>query len=164
MTSGKTEKQRLGCTADGGSLLLGFKGEWTTAIPFSSGAAQVKSKLQELSTISQVGGTMGVDVVLSAPATVWCDKDGGTTTTVEFLQDFGDELPLIQAKLDDLTLSTGTASLDAIKFRTGSKEDLSCSGRGLCDAATGTCECSLLSTCTEDCWTTSDGFGELYRT
>ena len=160
MTSGKTEKQRLTCTADGGSLLLGFRGEWTTAIPYSSGIAQVKAKLQELSTISQAGGLSGVDVVLSAPATVWCDKEGGTATTIEFMQHFGDELPLIQAKLDYLTLTTGTASLDAIKFRVGSKEDLPCSGRGLCDTLTGTCECSLLSSCAEDCWTTSDGFGE----
>lgn len=157
-TTGVTEVQALVCTADGGSIALGFGRQWTTKLDHEASAARVKAALEELRTVLTPGNADGIKVTFSSPATTMCDEDGDATVYVEFLQNFG-ELPLLQVDTGDLSLSSGTASASVRRHRTGTKENVDCSNRGVCDPTAGACECSITSDCTENCFTTSDGYG-----
>ena len=160
MTTGQvTEKQALVCTASSGYASLGFGNQWTTPLKYSASAAAVKLALDALTTIETPGSPVaaaGVSVTLSSPATTWCHASGETTATVSFLQNFGKQ-PLLQVRVVDL--SGGAGSITVQRTRTGTKENVDCSNRGVCDAATGVCECSISESCGEDCYATSDGFG-----
>jgi len=58
----------------------------------------------------------------------------GTTTTIEFLSPTGN-VPLLGLDLVDVDLAYVSESIS------GTKEDETCSGRGLCDETTGSCTC-----------------------
>lgn len=157
-TPGVTEIQSLTCTADGGNVVLGFGGHWTTLMTYRANAATLKAALEDLKTINTPAGSDGIRVTFSAPATTMCDADGDTTTYIEFLQNFG-TLPLLQVTTSSLTHSSGSVAFHIARYREGTKEDVDCSHRGLCDPITGTCDCSITSSCPETCFTTSDGYG-----
>jgi hypothetical protein len=69
--------------------------------------------------------------------------DHGTYWTVEFLQHYGD-LPRMVVDKRKLTYSNSLANseLTVSKIVTGTKEDLECSGRGICETSSGVCTCS----------------------
>lgn len=163
-TTGVTEVQSLVCTADSGTLTLGFGNNawthevWTTSLSYRASTSDVEAALDELSTILTPGGAPGVSVTFSGQASILCDDAGDTTAYIEFLQNYGD-LPLLQVSTSGLTLSTGTATATIARTRKATKEDVACSNRGICDHASGTCDCSITSTCSDECFTTSNGFG-----
>ncbi|KAJ8614227.1 hypothetical protein CTAYLR_001148 [Chrysophaeum taylorii] len=159
-TDGVTEIQAVVCTADGGTVVFGFGGEWTTAISNGATAATLEAALEALGTVNTPGEEDGISVTFSAPATTMCDEDGETTTYIEFLQNFG-SLPLLQVRTRGLELASGStaASVAVTRYQTATKEDVVCSNRGTCDTTTGTCDCSITSTCAEACFATSDGYG-----
>lgn len=129
--------QRISCRADGGSFTITFRGRTTAPIPFNAKAYALQAALEALPTI----GKGNLKIIFYGPQAC---IDYGTTFTVEFLQAFG-ALPLLVLDNRKLTLSSGSAIpvLAVAKTVPGTKEDLECSRRGLCDANTGTCECSL---------------------
>ena len=90
---------------------------------------ELEVALESLSTI--------VDVTVSAAGsditTPICSL-GGTIVNIEFLSPTGD-VPLLGLGLVDID------SAFVIETTMGTKEDETCSGRGLCDQTTGSCTC-----------------------
>ena len=70
-----------------------------------------------------------------------CSASGDTYIFIEFMAESGD-LPLLTATSVDLALTSSTASLAVIEAYKGTKEDVECSGQGLCNEWTGQCYCT----------------------
>jgi len=147
--------QQLSCidTAGLGSLVLTFRGQSTPILSGSINAAYLTAALEALSTVGIVSieplGQGGVDML--------CTPEGNNFL-VTFKTQHGD-LPLLTYKTQNIdtfsvtTLIVGTKvkftsySINCfISFISNyhsiiSKEMVSCSNKGLCDAATGLCSC-----------------------
>jgi hypothetical protein len=130
------EIQRVSCKADGGTFTLTFRGKTTDRIPYNAKVADIQRFLEALPTI----GKGNIKIVMFGAQACF---DYGTEWTVEFLQNFG-ELPLMVVDKRKLAYSNSltTSVLEVAKMVTGTKEDLECSGRGICDSSTGVCSCA----------------------
>jgi hypothetical protein len=128
------EKQKGICKAGGGTFTLTFRGQTTKPIPYNADSSTLKSALEELTTITRVKITFFNDAACNAQKGEW---------TVEFEQEFGD-VPMIVANGEDLFFSDGSISTEIAmsEMIRGDKENLECSGRGICDVTTGFCTCS----------------------
>ncbi|RLN54834.1 hypothetical protein BBJ29_004388 [Phytophthora kernoviae] len=141
------EKQTLTCTADGGVFTLTYRGETTAVIPVNAGEAQVQSALQALDSVRTA------TVSFTSSSTV-CDATP-VTTTIEFTFMQGD-LPPLGFDASALTLTSSTAVLNVGELVKGSKANIECSSRGVCDRTTGVCACYPY-------FLSSDGAGGLGR-
>ena len=143
------EQQSLECRATSGTLVLSFRNEHTTKIPFDASETELQAALEALATISSDHGSTAISV--SNAGQEIC-AFAPVTTTIRFLQDFGD-VPLLQVDDSDLGISVGSNAYAKVKETTvGTKENDVCSNRGICDRETGVC------TCLEQ-MATSDGHG-----
>jgi hypothetical protein len=129
--------QRVSCKADGGSFTLTFRGKTTLPIPFNSKAFDLQNYIELLPTV----GKGNTKLVMYGPQAC---TDSGTKWTVEFLQAFG-SLPNLVPDKRKLKFGTSLSSsvLQVETVVVGTKEDVECSNRGICDSANGICECSL---------------------
>ncbi|KAG7376496.1 hypothetical protein PHYPSEUDO_013294 [Phytophthora pseudosyringae] len=141
------EKQTLTCTADGGEFTLTFREETTPVIPFNAGTAQVQSTLQTLDSVRTATITFG-------SGTTVCSATG-VTTTIEFTFMQGD-LPPLSYDASALTLGGNPATLTVAALVKGTKSNIECSSRGVCDRGTGVCACYPY-------FLSSDGAGGLGR-
>ncbi|KAE9308737.1 hypothetical protein PF008_g20888 [Phytophthora fragariae] len=141
------EKQTLTCTADGGQFTLTFRGETTAVIPFNAGTAQVQSTLQAIDSVRTA------TITFDSGTTV-CSTTG-VVTTIEFTFMQGD-VPPLGFDASALTLTSATASLAVAELAKGSKANIECSARGVCDRTTGSCACFPY-------FLSSDGAGNLGR-
>lgn len=141
------EVQVLQCTATAGTFQLTFRQDTTEVINYDDTSDEVAAKLLELTTITGVEVTFS-DGDGSGPL---CLASGDNKASITFTQQFGD--------VPDLWVATGTADamtptgeseltfafdgddIDGITSVTGTKEDVTCSNRGVCNEATGLCEC-----------------------
>ena len=114
-------------------------GKYTTSwLKWNARAPDVKAALEELDSIGEA------NVTFTLGDHDACTPDRDNRMLVTFLTEFGN-LPDLKAEFSDSQLVlkdkfqvlTDGAGL-SIK---GSKEDIECSGRGLCDRATGKCRC-----------------------
>ena len=131
------EVQKLLCTATGGSFKLTFRENTTLSIPFDTTVAELETYLERLYTIIDVdvyyGGVGGRNSAV-------CHENDNIDIYIEFKTEFGD-LPLITA---DVSTLTGPNNGVVITEETqGSKEDIECSGTGICNESTGVCACSV---------------------
>lgn len=131
------EIQRVSCKADGGTFTLTFRGKTTVPIPYNAKAFEIQSKLEAIPTI----GKGNLKLVMYGPQAC---TDSGSSWTIEFLQNFA-ALPKFVPDKRKLLFSNSLSSstLVVAKVVEGTKENLECSGRGICDANTGVCECSF---------------------
>lgn len=135
----RVEQQKIACEYLGGALpafRLAFRGEVTRAIPYNAAAHEVKSALEDLSTIGELR--------LTFSAGAQACKGGGSanTITIEFLTEHGDVPPI--EVIHDATTFTATELVlppHAVETRKGNTDNLVCSGRGRCDTRTGQCAC-----------------------
>lgn len=141
------EIQKVVCKATGGYFTLAFKGKTTKWIAYNAKLGVIQAALEALPTLG-VGSTK--IVMFSAQACL----DSGATWTVEFLQNFGD-IPRLVPNKKKLIYSNALATpiLTVVEQTKGTKEDLECSNRGICEPTTGTCSCSTN-------YDTSDGYND----
>lgn len=131
------DQQELYCIADSGTFTLSFKGKTTLPIPFDAKIEVFQNALESLTNIGK--GNLEISMRNSQICT-----DTGATTTITFLQNFGD-LPLLLADIRKLELNSNLISANIIitKNIVGTKENSFCSNRGICNTNIGVCECSL---------------------
>ncbi|GBG28563.1 Tenascin [Hondaea fermentalgiana] len=146
MTTGQVDEvQVIDCTCSNtcsGNFYLSFKGEVAGPISFDDSAANVQAALEATLQIH------GVTVAFTGGTAV-CDDDG-VSTAITFTHNPGD-LPQLRVAKNDLTTSgatttieivhSGQTSAQGVASVTGTKEDLPCNGRGVCDSSTGQCTC-----------------------
>uniref|UniRef100_H3H245 EGF-like domain-containing protein n=1 Tax=Phytophthora ramorum TaxID=164328 RepID=H3H245_PHYRM len=145
----QNEVQMLVCTGNSGFFTLKFRDAATPQLPFNAPAASLAAALEALTTVGKVSVTYSTDtnLVSGSPA---CNAAGSNTMRIEFLTNFGD-LPPLRWILDGaLTL---TISVDGVGGSVqGTKEEVVCANRGICNHLTGGCRCAYG-------FTSSDGFG-----
>jgi len=141
--AGVTEKQTLSCTADGGTFTLKFREQTTDAIAFGATADAVRTALEALDTVGWLTVTNGGAA---------CDIDG-EDTVIEFKSEQGD-LPLIVVDSTSLTISAGSVSLSTAETQKGTKQNVECAKRGVCDDESGLCKCF-------SSYISSDGYGAM---
>lgn len=144
------EVQILQCTATDGSFQLSFRSVQTLDIPFDVSATELESYLESMSTIDDV------EVVFTSGATssLCTDQSVPHYALVTFTTDHGDlpALTPIVSKLIDLnsgnTAGSGAIgvahdgqSLGAYTSARGTKENVVCCNKGICDFYTGECVC-----------------------
>lgn len=123
------EIQEIYCEAGStGQFQFTFRDETTSVISATATFAQLKAALEALSTINKVSieNLGSVDQVCTTT---------GQTFRITFLTSHGD-LPLL-----DYGTPSYITSMWVKEFVTGTKEQIECSGRGLCDYTTGLCNC-----------------------
>jgi hypothetical protein len=134
------EVQTLSCAHVGGSptFKLRFRQETTAAIAFSATAAEVAAALQDLPTIGTIA------VVFDAGSAQACSSAGITLMTFSFQTENGDVPPIELVEnagyVQGTTLNFSPVA-GATESTKGTTETDECSARGLCNHATGNCEC-----------------------
>lgn len=128
----KDETQRITCTADPTlangtqTIYLQFRQQETSVLNPATTPAELKEALEKLSTIHNV-------LVESADPNTMCTT-AGNSVLVTFLTEAGD-VPLLRAETENIN------SFDIEEVTKGTKENLECNGRGLCDRKRGQCMC-----------------------
>lgn len=136
---GRDEIQNFQCIADSGTYQLFFRENVTAFIDHDATAAVLQTKLEELFTVNYVLVLLhSTDVTIDAAHTV-CSTDTTRYAEIVFLTEFGD-LPMLQVVSSSLTLSGGTVVTTITEAAKGTKEDVECSGNGIC-GTNGVCEC-----------------------
>jgi hypothetical protein len=126
-----TEVQTLTCTCSGtpctsGTFMLSFRSQTTSAIEHDATAVEVMDALRALNSI----GTVEVSF---STGEVACSSSG-VAINVNFTSEFGD-LPILVAS------SISVTSVTIVEKQQGTKENIECSGQGICDHDTGMCKC-----------------------
>lgn len=131
MTTGElNEIQEIQFSSSTGVFYLSFRGNTTYSIFCNATIDILEYRLEQLFTIH--------DVKLSRSgnsSTNICDT--ASPIYVEFVSEFGD-LPLMMAN------ETGMAAYNSVivsEYQKGSKEDIECSGQGICNEKSGVCQC-----------------------
>jgi len=140
------ETQVLQCNGDGGNIRLYFRQHSTDPIPYNADKDTLQAALVAIDSITDVQIAFSVGSSL-------CTTDGSNIVSITFAQELGDVPALVgfyQSNGVALTHSTLTAnlqiatdggSLGAITAQQGTMENIECSGRGICNYETGTCQC-----------------------
>lgn len=136
------EQQEVTCRATGGYFTLTYRGFTTKLISFDASAQDIVDAIQPLPSLYGLYDN-AVSVQFSSSETQACTPEGHSWT-VEFLHDFG-HVPLFVPGVSKLTHSTFgiTPSVTVDEMLQGTKESKVCSGRGLCDATDGVCQCEV---------------------
>eukprot|EP00501_MAST-03F_sp_TOSAG23-6_P000411 GSMAST32.ASY1.ANO1.423.1 assembled CDS len=143
LTTGQVDEvQELYCACPdtcSGTFRLSFRGVTTDDISYDANAATIEAELEKLETINDVTVTLE----FSSPKVC---TNLGSSTAITFLTEHGD-LPALRMMRNSLTTTSTTAITfsigtkeDNISSVTGTKENVECSGRGLCES-TGICTC-----------------------
>lgn len=125
------EIHRIYCedTTLNGEFILNFKQEPTVTLSTADTTPEdLADALEALPTIREVN-------VDSQDTSAICTTSGNYFS-ITFLTEHGD-LPLLQFAQSDIE------SFSISEYQKGTKEEKVCSGRGLCDYATGACECFI---------------------
>ena len=127
------EKQNIVCSAGSGSFTLTFRGKTTEQIAFNAQSGAIKEALEKLKTITEV------DV---SGQKACADTADGLQMSVTFKFEFGD-VPLMLADTKLLGGNTVTPKIKVTEAVKGTKENLPCSNRGVCDTGMGECLCGV---------------------
>ena len=144
-------RQRVYCTAEGGTFKLNFRNKTTVNIAYDATPETALAALQDLTSIGQVNVTLNPN---SGETAKVCSA---TASDYHFFMVwFGTErgpLPLMEIKDNALTHSTAV-NLNVDHQVSGAGTMRECSGKGECNRATGICECWPN-------WGSSDGYGNI---
>jgi hypothetical protein len=130
LVSGDDAQQLISCTdADqAGTIILSFRQQSTTTLSPTISTSEMRDALMKLSSV----GRVKVSIYGDGNDTL-CTSQGNTFIIT--FQTIHGSLPNIQFT----TLNIDTFSITT--YQVGTKKDIVCSGRGLCDHSTGLCEC-----------------------
>jgi hypothetical protein len=146
------EVQKIQCTAAGGHFYLTFRENTTLAIGYNDPRALLAWKLEQLYTVHQVSVQyLQSDGVTASTDNVLCTTDGSNYAHIEFETEHGD-LPLMTATVVESSVNIlytlnnqgargGVGTVTITEHLKGTKEDVECSGQGLCDQDSGRCDC-----------------------
>ncbi len=135
------EIQTIRCIATGGTFKITFRANTTLAINYNDRATVVGYKLEQLFTIHRINlGYYQSDLLTPAASDSFCSTDGSTYVVVEFLSEFGN-LPLLEYTNINLVRNGGSVTFTISEQVQGTKEDVECSGQGVCNEYTGACVC-----------------------
>lgn len=123
------EIQRLKCRATAGSFHLIFRENTTLPILHNDTERTLQMKLEQLFTIGRVAVTFGINNTHTV-----CNSS--SPVYIEFLSEFGD-VPMLKGVISSLTHT----SFSITEYQKGTKEDVECSRRGICDDTKGICSC-----------------------
>jgi hypothetical protein len=146
---GTNTRIQLICAGTTGHFALKFRGQMTANIPFDSPAAVVQAELEKMTVVGRVkvdllqkdtAGSYASRAVINRA----CTPNGINELVVTFLDEYG-PLPPVTAHKDIGRTQTNTvivvnengAGLSVL----GTKKNLECNGRGLCNRETGDCAC-----------------------
>ena len=138
--------QKINCTATKGLLQLKFRADSTQLFDHEITQAQLKMQLEALPSIGSVtvefsDGTTPSAFFESGQARGLCNV---TQATIYFHSELG-PLPTLEAipyvDVQGGGLQTFVGSIDTRTIQLGTKENVECSNRGVCDRATGQCKC-----------------------
>jgi len=128
------EVQKIACDTNGddtGTFTFTFRKEVTELISVLATANQVRAALEALHSVGRV--SVYTDLGVGKETNVPICSDSEMDFYVEFMYPTGD-VPMI-------TIDANGPSMEIKERVKGSKEFIECSGRGLCDRATGICSC-----------------------
>ena len=139
------EVQVITCkdTDGAGSVVLSFKEEKTVSLSTTSTAADVRTALQNLFSI----GVVTVKLFNGTTTDTLCSRVRFNQMSIQFNTEHGN-LPLLVAT------PTSIDSITIIESVTGTKEEITCSGRGICQEDIGECACFAG-------YSSSNGMGQL---
>ena len=155
---GVQEKQLMKCTANSGTFILYFEGRHSKTISANGNEQDVEIAL------NAIKGVDDVSVSFSEGSRV-CRNDVINIVQITFNGNFGPLAPLVPVDIDlsagailEIGANPSTQGMvdDSLIIYTptkGTKENAECSNRGLCDYATGTCQCH------DFLFVGSDGYG-----
>lgn len=131
ITGASNDQQLLACTDSNllGDIILSFRQYSTSVLSAASTTSEVQAALELLPSV----GKVSVETYVAGANNSLC-LTTGNQFLVTFLTVHGD-LPLITYNTNNI----GTFAVT--KYQAGTKQDIECSGRGLCDHTTGLCEC-----------------------
>lgn len=135
-TYGQRDEQQLIKCADAdrsGNIVLTFRQYSTTPLAPNSTSADVRTALELLPSVGEVSvepfGPSDIDRIC---------QPAGNQLIVTFKTEHGD-LPLIQFAVENID---GVSDFfNIVEHLPGTKENLECAGRGLCDHSNGQCSC-----------------------
>lgn len=125
------EIQRITCAATdpAGTVVLTFKQEDTVSLGITTTTQELEAALEALVGIDDVMVTVD-----SVNGTNQLCLPDGNTFLVQFLTEHGD-LPKLRFAEENMVY------FNVEEYVKGTKENIECSGRGLCDRETGSCVC-----------------------
>ena len=131
----------LQCEATNGSFTLSFRQSVTGPIPYNASLAELSAALNGLPTIRG-----GLSLSFSS-GTHACTGSGSNSINATFVSVFG-KVPVIKTNTSSLVNDNkgggeGSGTVTITESVQGTTENDVCSNRGLCDTATGVCECFL---------------------
>jgi hypothetical protein len=136
-------QQSIFCRASSGTFTLTYLGKTTQPIAYNAKISDVTAALSALSTIGLTSAMPAVGmakVSVSMPTSAQACLPAGATWYVTFLQQFG---PVNNMVPQSLSLGGASPTITVSTVVVGSKENIMCSNRGICDEAVGQCSCSL---------------------
>jgi len=142
--SGVHEVQAITCRGTTGFFSLRFRDVQTEDIKFTATEAEVEAALERLPSIGDVAvkfskKTEANTTADKAAADVMCTALGDNICQVTFLTELGN-VPQIEGFRNGVS-KLFIAPFDTVHSNQGSKENVECSNRGLCDRTTGICNC-----------------------
>ena len=124
------ERQALRCTASSGTFRLSFKGFNTKWMAWNVDPREMEKQLQATRSFGNVSVTYEVG------GGGFCTAVGTNLANVTFYSELGNQ-PLI--KSDVGKLAGGTIAI--VEKQSGTRNNIECSGQGICDSGTGECQC-----------------------
>uniref|UniRef100_A0A7S2RYU0 EGF-like domain-containing protein n=1 Tax=Rhizochromulina marina TaxID=1034831 RepID=A0A7S2RYU0_9STRA len=125
-SDGSFEVQLIYCTSTSGTFQLTFRRQTTTALSVAASASSIEAALEALGTVGDVG------VSFTGALTQACDSGGGSVGGIQVT---------FYSELGDVPIISTTPAFVVMEVTNGNKEDAECSNRGICDYATGECQC-----------------------